>query len=78
MNAFGMVSRLGTVLIMAGAVTLAGCASGSASVAKRGDGYRRTDAVYVSTVEELARRRGVRVVWVNPPYKTGQQPRQVK
>lgn len=68
MNAFGMGSRLGAMLVLAGAVSLAGCASGGASLAKSSDGYRRTDAVYVSTVEELAKRRGVRVVWVHPPY----------
>jgi hypothetical protein len=73
MNAFDTGSRLGAVVVLAGAVLLAGCASGSASVAKRGDGYRHTDAVYVSTVEELAKRRGVRVVWVHPPYKDARQ-----
>ncbi len=29
----------------------------------------QTDAVYVATVEYIARRRGVEVVWVNPPLK---------
>lgn len=78
MNAFLTGSRLGAAAVLAGAVMLAGCASGSASVAKHGDGYRQRDAVYVSTVEELAKRRGVRVVWVHPPYKEVQQSRQVK
>lgn len=78
MNAFNTGSRLGVVAVLAGAVLLAGCASGGASLAKRGDGYRvRTDAAYVSTVEALARRRGVHVVWVNPP-KIGSDTRQVK
>jgi 2-iminoacetate synthase ThiH len=27
------------------------------------------DAVYVATVENIAKQRGTRVVWVNPPYK---------
>lgn len=28
-----------------------------------------TDAAYVATVEHIARRRGVEVVWVHPPKK---------
>ena len=27
------------------------------------------DAVYVATVEQIARRRGIHVQWVNPPVK---------
>ena len=34
-----------------------------------------TDAVYVATVEQLARKRGVRVEWVNPPRVHASQDR---
>lgn len=27
------------------------------------------DKLYVATVEKIAKQRGTRVVWVNPPYK---------
>jgi hypothetical protein len=71
MNAFGGVSRLRIVAVLAGAVMLVGCASTGASLATRDPGYKRADADYVSAVEHLALRRGVRVVWINPPYETG-------
>lgn len=71
MNAFRIPSRLTTIALLAAATLLAGCASGGASLAKRGDGYKRTDADYVTAVEQLARRRGVHVVWVNPPHEQG-------
>ena len=71
MNAFGMGSRVRTVAAVVAAVMLAGCASSGSSLATRGEGYKRTDSDYVHAVEELAKRRGVRVVWVNPPYEQG-------
>ena len=71
MNAFGMSSRVKTVAAVVAVALLAGCASSGSSMAVRGDGYKRTDADYVTAVEQLAKRRGVRVLWVNPPHEMG-------
>jgi hypothetical protein len=79
MNAFGLGSRLRIVAVLAGAAMLVGCASSGSSLATRADGFKRADADYVSAVEHMALRRGVRVVWVNPPYETGKDySRQIK
>ena len=45
---------------------LAACASSSRVVTKH-EGVIRTDAEYVARVEAMARKRGIEVVWVNPP-----------
>jgi hypothetical protein len=52
-------------------VGLAGCASTSeyASIAPSTDSSFVTDTKYIATVEELAKHRGIRVKWVNPPVK---------
>jgi hypothetical protein len=53
------------------AVGLAGCASTSeyASVAPSTDSRFVTDKQYIAAVEEMAKHRGIRVQWVNPPAK---------
>ena len=61
------------VVVPAFVVTLAGCASGSASMAKRETNSMKVEALYVGTVEAIARRRGVDVRWVNPPREADHQ-----
>jgi uncharacterized lipoprotein YajG len=61
------------VIVPAAIALLAGCASGSASLAKRERSGMHTDAVYVATVEAIAKRRGVEVRWVNPPREADRQ-----
>jgi hypothetical protein len=72
MYAFGNTSRCRLVLALAAATLLAGCASMGASHASR-DGVYKRDAAYVNAVENIALRRGVRVVWVNPPPDSGRR-----
>ncbi|HET6603145.1 MAG TPA: hypothetical protein VFG21_02870 [Xanthomonadaceae bacterium] len=45
---------------------LAACAS-SSRVATKHEGVIRTDGEYVARVEAMARKRGIEVVWINPP-----------
>jgi hypothetical protein len=71
MNAFGMNSRVKTVIVLLAATLLAGCASSGSSMAVRGEGFKRTDADYITAVEQMAKKRGVRVYWVNPPQELG-------
>jgi hypothetical protein len=69
MNALGMVSAARIAVAAAALVLFAGCASsGSAQVARR-DVAPGSDTAYISAVEQIAKRRGVRVVWMNPPEK---------
>lgn len=59
--------RIATVLLtVAATVLLSACASGSASLTKSGHSSQ-ADLAYVARVEQIARRRGVQVHWVNPP-----------
>lgn len=62
---------LSFTVVSFGLLLLTGCAS-------TGTAYQNaplqhedivTDKVYVATVEYVARHRGTRVVWVNPPMK---------
>ena len=71
MNAFRIDSRVKTVFVLVAATLLAGCASSGSSMAVRGEGYKRADADYVIAVEQMARKRGVRVYWMNPPQELG-------
>lgn len=62
-----MRSILILALAMAGAL-LAGCASTGASGYSSGPGTRLTaDEAYIARVEQIARRRGIEIVWVNYP-----------
>lgn len=60
------MKRIIAATVVASAVVLGGCASGSSSLAKR-DPIMKADALYVAKVEAIAKRRGVQVRWVNPP-----------
>jgi hypothetical protein len=73
MNALGKGSRIRIVAATLAAVLLAGCASSGSTLATRDAGYKRTKAEYVAAVEQLAKRRNVRVLWVNPPHEIGQR-----
>jgi hypothetical protein len=69
MNALSMVSAARTALAAAAVVLLAGCASDGTARLNRHEGVMRDNAEYIGTVEQIARRRGVRIVWMNPPEK---------
>jgi len=68
-----MKASLSSLLFVAPLLLLAGCAS--TQHAAYGDSPRHTednivqDGQYVALVEHIAKQRGVRVVWVNPPRK---------
>lgn len=63
MNVFPRIAVLG--LAVAG---LAACASTDDQAARVSPQPTiDADAAYMSRVEELARRRGIEVVWINPP-----------
>ncbi len=67
MNTFSMISARRIATAVAAIALLAGCATNGASLATKSDGITRTDRDYVHAVENVARYKGVRVVWVNPP-----------
>jgi uncharacterized protein YceK len=72
MNAFRTIPSVRLVLASTALALLAGCASsGSSLAAKGGHSGIRNDADYVYAVEHQAKRRGVKVVWVNPPTEQG-------
>ena len=68
-----MKAYLGTSLLIATLLLLSGCASTQKTA--YGDAPERKvesmvqDNVYVAAVERIAKQRGTRVVWVNPPKK---------
>ena len=68
-----MKVSLGFILGSAAVLLLAGCAS-THEVAQHPatvhpEGSIVEDQVYVAVVEKIAKQRGTRVVWVNPPKK---------
>lgn len=64
-----------SVLVVCAVVLAAGCASSGASgLAARPTPSIQEDAAYVAAVEQVARRRGVSVRWVNPPLARDEQP----
>jgi hypothetical protein len=69
MNVQCMMSATRTVLAAAAMVMLAGCASDGSAKLTRHEGVMRNNAEYMGAVENIARRRGVRIVWMNPPEK---------
>lgn len=72
MKSFSLPVAIRTSAMLLAAAVLAGCASSGASLtAKGGHAPPRADADYMNIVEQTARNRGVRVVWVNPPGKPG-------
>lgn len=68
-----------TLIVMVLVLGLSACASTSAplatapqpetAVVATNDGKSQEDLRYMSQVERIAKRRGVRVQWVNPPMK---------
>jgi len=68
-----MNSLLRCAIVAAAALGAAGCASpgypGYASTAASDPAEFTRDAEYTGAVEQLARRRGVEVHWINPPVK---------
>jgi hypothetical protein len=56
------------VLITGALVLLGGCASGGAGLVRH-SGPMKTDSTYVNAVEQVAKRRGVQIVWLNPPKR---------
>lgn len=73
MNTFSMISAPRIATAVAAIALLAGCATTGASLATKSDGITRTDRDYVRAVENAARYKGVRVVWVNPPPELGKR-----
>jgi hypothetical protein len=69
MKAFDMVSAARTALAAVALVLLAGCAADGTAKLNRHEGVMRNDAEYIGAVEQIAKRRGVRIVWMNPPEK---------
>lgn len=62
---------LRTLFALAAVATLAGCAAnGSSELARSGSKLDR-DADYMYVVENVARQKGVEVVWINPPVEEG-------
>ena len=59
------------LLALAATLLLSACASGGASLTKSGHSAR-SDLAYIARVEQVARRRGVQVHWVNPPREREQ------
>lgn len=73
MNTFSMISALRIATAVAAIALLTGCATNGASLATKSDSITRTDRDYVRAVENAARYKGVRVVWVNPPPELGKR-----
>lgn len=61
------MSRFGIVSVALVSLLLAACASTPTPPPVAGSTTFSTDLEYVATVEDKARRRGVAVVWINPP-----------
>ena len=62
---------LGFSLVSLGLLMLTGCASTGTTYenAPRQHENIVTDHLYVAKVEQIAKQRGTRVLWVNPPKK---------
>ncbi len=68
------MSRLSVFFVVLSVSIVSGCASAPTAVAPKEPTWvpRQTqvDERYVSYVNALAKQRGIRVYWVNPPLKT--------
>ena len=71
MNAFRTIRATCLIAVVAAGALLVGCASTGSSLASRTDGKFQKDLDYMAAVESGARNKGVRVVWVHPPYEQG-------
>ena len=69
MNAQRMISTTRIAVATTAWLLLAGCASDGTAKLNRHEGVMRNNAEYMSAVEHIAQRRGVRIVWMNPPEK---------
>ena len=69
MNAQRMMSVSGMAIAAAAGLLLAGCASDGSSQLTRREGSMQNDSEYIAAVEQLARKRGTGIVWINPPDK---------
>jgi len=69
MNVQCMMSATRLAIATAALAVLAGCASDGQARLSRADEKGLSDAEYIGAIEQIARRRGVRVVWMNPPDK---------
>lgn len=59
-----------SALILAGCATSGSTASVAPAAAPQASGDRiEQDSAYVQRVEQIAKRRGIGVTWVNPPVK---------
>ena len=68
------MKRLVLVLAVACVALLSGCATTSPTLASTADAASQAhrpqvNAVYVAQVEQIAAKRGVKVIWVNPPLR---------
>lgn len=68
-----MKTLLRITTLSLGLLLLVGCASTQKTTYRDAPpqtvGYADRDARYMSIVEDMARERGIQVVWVNPPRK---------
>ena len=70
-----MKALLRITTLSLGLLLLVGCASTQKTTYRDAQppqqtvGYSERDARYMSMVEDMARQRGIQVVWVNPPRK---------
>ena len=74
MNAFRPLRATSLIALVAASAFLVGCASTGSSMAARSPANKlQRDLDYMAAVESGARSKGVRVVWVNPPYERGKR-----
>lgn len=63
------MSRNAGLIGLASALLLGGCASTTTAGAPRPAACEQIDCARMAAVEHVARKRGVRVIWVAPPQK---------
>lgn len=73
MNAFRPIRVTALIVVLVSGSVLAGCAGTASSLTAKPSFDRQHDRDYMAAVESGARGKGVRVVWVNPPYEHGKR-----
>lgn len=74
MNVFRSLRATSLVAVIAASAFMIGCASTGSSMASHSSANKlQRDLDYMAAVETGARSKGVRVVWVNPPYEQGKR-----
>lgn len=73
MKSFSIVSAGRIAAALVAVVWLAGCAGNGAALGVKSDGITRNDLDYMAAVQNAARSKGVRVVWINPPPELGKR-----